>query len=266
AILAGVILMSAAAEADGSAVSVVRVPVDRFDLEASGMMLPDLLAALSADSGVAFTVRGDPSRVRVSDSFEGLDLRLGLQRALARHSHVLIDHGPVGARRHLELILLGAGSARSSPAIVPVRLTEETATAFELTDDGLVAKAFSTAPVAERAAAVEAIAYRSDGEGQGDYADQILVQMLSDPDEALRARAIETLKDTADRLPFAALEQVAREDASAALRIQALELLVERSENDEWREPLRIALLDADAGVRRHARELVLDWHLELKE
>jgi HEAT repeat protein len=132
--------------------------------------------------------------------------------------------------------------------------------------DVLLAKATSSAPANERAAAAEAIAYRPDhADGTPGYANQVLLQMLSDSDEEVRARALETIKDTADRVPFDALAQVAREDASAKRRMQALELLVERSENGEAREALRVAFNDPDAAVRERARELVADWHIALQ-
>jgi HEAT repeat protein len=190
----------------------------------------------------------------------------GLQRILAAHSHLLVDRGIVDSVRHIDVILLGSDAGKSPRGIPAVPSIEPAAAPFEEPVVWLPGKAVSAAPAAERAAAVEAIAYRSEDEGGGSYADPLLVQMLSDPDEALRARAIETLKDAADQVPFAALAQVAREDASAVLRIQALELLVERSERGEWREPVRVALNDPEPAVRARARELVLDWHLDLNE
>jgi hypothetical protein len=126
----------------------------------------------------------------------------------------------------------------------------------------LIREALSSATATERAAAAEALAYRSEsGSTTTGYAEQVLAQQLSDPDEQVRARALETLKDTADQVPVDALAQVARDDASAERRIQALELLAERVEQ-EARGPLRLALADLAPAVRERARELIEDWHL----
>lgn len=266
ATLTGVVLASVTALAQESQSPGVRIVGDRPGLETSGMPLFEWLAALGRDTGVAFTVRGDPSQLRVSDSYAGPDLRRALQRALAPHSHLLVDHGIIASRRHVEVILLAAGTGQPPRRLAAARPFGETTAAFEEPVDELLAKVFSSAPAAERAAALDAVAYRTGGQGKGGGADQLLAQMLSDADDTLRSRAIETLKDTADRLPFAALAQVAREDASAALRTQALELLVERSESGEWREPIRVALNDPDPSVRARAHGLVLDWHLDLNE
>jgi HEAT repeat protein len=92
--------------------------------------------------------------------------------------------------------------------------------------------------------------------------EELLVAQLSDPDEQVRARALETLKDTADDVPVNALTQMAHDDASAERRIQALELLAERVDQ-KARGPLRRALADPQPAVRERARELIEDWHLD---
>ena len=253
AVIAASILVCDVAGAGSLTPADVRVEEDRLSLDAKGLPLADLLAAVSAASGIAFTLRGDASRIVVSDSFEDLELRRGLQRILAAHSHLLVDRGVVDSIRQLDVVLLGSDIGNPPQEIRAVPSVEPAAGTLE-------------EPAAERAAAMEAIAYRSEAEVGGSVADALLLQMLSDPDSELRALAIETIKDTADETPFAALAQVAREDASAALRMQALELLVERSEDGEWREPLRIALNDSAPAVRERARDLALDWHLDVHE
>ena len=266
AVIAASILVCDVAGAGSLTPADVRVEEDRLSLDAKGLPLADLLAAVSAASGIAFTLRGDASRIVVSDSFEDLELRRGLQRILAAHSHLLVDRGVVDSIRQLDVVLLGSDIGNPPQEIRAVPSVEPAAGTLEEPVAGLLGKAVSSAPAAERAAAMEAIAYRSEAEGGGSVADALLLQLMSDPDSELRALAIETIKDTADETPFAALAQVAREDASAALRMQALELLVERSEDGEWREPLRIALNDSAPAVRERARDLALDWHLDVHE
>jgi hypothetical protein len=241
----------------------VRLDGERLSLSADRMPLTDLLASLNRSAGVAIAFQGDASRIAVSDSFMDMQIPDVLRRVLSGHSHLLIDHGRVDSLRHIEVILLGSTDGqprRSAQAFVS---TVEASGLPEEPVEMLLATATSFAPADERAAAAEAIAYRPTYEdGTPGYADQVLLQMLSDSDEEVRARALETIKNTADPVPFDALAQVARDDASAKRRIQALELLVERSENGEARDALRIAFNDSDAAVRKHARALALDWHI----
>lgn len=266
AVLAGALVLTADPEAQERTRSYVRVQGDRFDLDASGITLAELLTSLSRDARVAFTIRGDPSRVQVSDSFEDMNLRLGLQRVLSAHSHLLVDHRTAESIRHIELILLGAGAGTPPQFIQALAQSDASTIALDESPESLLAKVVSRAPAAERAAAADAVAYSIEPDESGGYGDQFLIQLLADPDESMRARAIESLKDTADSVPFPDLAQVAREDPSAAVRARALELIVERSENGEWREPLGIALSDYEAAVRERARELALDWHLDVHE
>ena len=137
----------------------VRVDGERLSLHVDDMPLGELLATLERSGGVRVEVHGGaPSGVRVSDSFDDADVAQALRRVLSAHSHLLIDRGTSqGAPRVIELIL------------------------------------FSATPGAERAAAAEELAYPSDA----GYADQVLVQHFSDPDEQVRSRALETLRYTA---------------------------------------------------------------------
>jgi hypothetical protein len=258
----------AALAAGGSgAARAVRLDGERLTLRVERMPLGELLATLEHSGRVRVDVHGDASRVTVSDSFDDADVAQALRRVLSAHSHVLIDRGTSpGAPRVIELILFsappGAGSGpgqesdRLASSSVPVASTAAPAQA-----DVLVNAALSATSGVERAAAAEELAYRSDAEGAG-YADQVLVQHLSDPDEQVRSRALETLKDTAEKVPVDALEQVARDDVSVERRVQALELLAERT-GPKARAPLRRALADSAPEVSARARELIEDWHLD---
>lgn len=130
--------------------------------------------------------------------------------------------------------------------------------------EDLVAQALGGATTEERVAAVDAIAYAAQGDpGRSGYAEWVLIQALADNDERIRARALTTLKDTADAIPVQAVEQVMRDDRSPDLRIQALELLVERA-GEQAHDALRMALSDPEASVRNRANELVADLHIAL--
>jgi hypothetical protein len=256
---------------------------ERPILEAERASSTGLLRTPDRSGSVAIQVRGDlPSEI-VLGSLETIDLHRDLHRELHRrlsdYSYVLIDSEPSAATgRTIEVLLLGlhgdassAHPASVSPATdadddggVPERTVAEEARLEELGVEELMYAAQSSDSIETRVAAVDAIAYAAahDGDAAG-YSRQVLTQSLSDPDERMRAQALETLKDTADELPMESIARIAREDPSPELRMQALELLVERTEQDA-REPLRSALLDPEPSVQARARELVDDWHIDL--
>jgi hypothetical protein len=249
---------SAGAAVPAGAGSEIRIEGKRLSVIAERMALGDLLAALEQRGIARVTVQGDASRIVVSDSFEASDATQVLRRVLSAHSHILLDRGtPAGGLRYIQVILLGP------PGTTAIKVAPSAPSQLESSAETLVYEALSSASGTERATAAEALAYRSPAEATAaDYVDSVLAQQLIDADENVRARALETLKDTADAVPLDALTQVAREDASAERRIQALELLAERGEQDASA-PLRIALSDPEPAVRERARELIEDWHLE---
>jgi hypothetical protein len=255
-----------AADQTGAA-SRVRFDGQRLSLHVEHMPFGELLATLERSGLVKVVLHGDPSSVTVSDSFGEMDVAQALRRVLSTHSHVLIDRGPhERAPRIIELILFasqagersgaGSGTDQSATDSAPVAPRGAQSPA-----DVLANTALSAASAGERAAAAEELAYRSSSERER-YADQVLAQQLSDPDEQVRRRALETIKDTAETVPVDAVAQVAREDASAERRVQALELLAERGER-RARRPLHSALADPAPEVSKRARELIEDWHLD---
>jgi hypothetical protein len=129
--------------------------------------------------------------------------------------------------------------------------------------EDLAFAAASAASPSARAEALDGLAYAAATEEQRSQVDELLVQALSDLAEAVRAQALETLKDTADEVPAAALARVASQDAMPELRARALEILIER-EGEQAHESLRLALEDSEPLVRERARELVEDLHIEL--
>jgi hypothetical protein len=233
---------TSAAAADGLAASArVRLDGELLSLRVDRVPLTRLVASLNRSGHVAVVVRGGAAQITVSDWFEATDIGQALRRLLSTYSHVLIDRRTAAdATRVLEVILLlspaAPGSEPIAEAIPPVE-----------TDEGPAADASPDAPQQPL---------------DLPPTEALLAQQLSDPDEQVRARALETLKDTADDVPLNTLTQVARDDASADRRIQALELLAERVDQ-KARGPLRLALADPEPAVRKRARELIEDWHLD---
>jgi hypothetical protein len=273
-----ILVGTSAGAADGPVASAgIRLQGERLSLRADRMPFTQLVASLNRTGRVTVVVHGDAARLTVSDSFDGTDLGQALRRLLSAHSHVLIDRRTAAdATRVLEVILLPspdvtgpepmaaaipAAAAEEDPAVRASADAEEARRDEPATED-LVHDALSSATATERAAAAEALAYRSQfGDTTTRYAEHVLAEQLSDPDEGVRARALETLKDTSDAVPEDAVAQVAGNDISAERRIQALELLTERVPQ-RARGPLKVALADSAPAVRARARELIHDWDL----
>jgi HEAT repeat protein len=255
----------------------VSIEGERLSLHVERMPLSELLASISRRSPVAIEVRGDLTGRLVSASFEDIELRRALRRLLSDHSYLLIEQETSAASAGvIEVILLGAREGASPVPAASVldaepdgegaastSLAGEEARLQERPLEELVDTALSSGSAETRAAAVDAIAYAAAGGEKATYADQVLMQSLSDPDEQVRAQALETLKDTGDEVPVEALARMAREDPSPDVRIQALELLVERAEQGAHA-PLRTALIDPEPAVQERASELIEDGHIVL--
>jgi hypothetical protein len=251
----------------------------RLSARLDGVPLPQVLRLLARAVPVTVTARGPLPDARVTATLEGVELEVAVKRLLRGHSYVLVyaaEAAPSGppARRLVEIVILSGGTADPPVPVaarpgVPVPPREapgpRRASANDPPElDALAHTALWGAIPDERAAALEAVAYQAPAaEGPEDHAGRVLTAALSDPDEGVRARALETLKDTADpeALPLGELVRMAAEDVSPTRRVQALELLAERAE-DEAAGPLRRAVFDHEPAVRERAQELLEDLHL----
>ena len=106
-----------------------------------------------------------------------------------------------------------------------------------------------------RAEALHTLAYL----GTPELGMPTLELALADPDESVRERALELLKDTADGVPFDALIHMARGDRSPRLRVAAPALLAER-EDVRAVAVLRLGLNNPARVVRERAQALLDDW------
>ncbi len=256
--------ISAAATAASASQGAAAAPVDRIDMEVWKRPLREVAAQLAQQGSVDILIPAVAEGLEVSASLVDVDARGALQRLLAHRSYMLVERGAGRSGDHdravIEIVLFGAGARGGSTGVAPpIRFAANE----DPSVDELVQSALAATSGTERAAALDAIAYRDpETRGPASRSEPVLSSALSDPDEEVRAQAITTLKDTADTIPFDALSQVAREDENAAIRIQALELLVERGE-ERALEPVRIALLDSEDAVRARAQELIEEWHLD---
>jgi HEAT repeat protein len=251
----------------------------RVSARLDGVPLPQVLRLLARAVPLTVTVRGSLPDVSITATLDDVNLEAAVKQLLRGYAYFLVyaeaaaSSGPP-ARRLLEIVILSGGTAHppgpiaagSDASIPPQKVPDPrhaaTTDAPEL--DALVHTALWSAEPDARAAALEAVAYEAAAaEGPEDHAGRVLTAALNDPDETVRERALETLKDTADAeaLPVGDLVRLAAEDASPARRVQALELLAERAEA-EAAGPLRRALLDPEPEVRERARELLEDLRL----
>jgi hypothetical protein len=251
----------------------------RVSVRLDSVPLSDVLGGLARAVPLTVTVRGSLPDTRITATLDGIELEAAVQRLLRGYAYFLVYAGaaaPSGlpARRLVEIVILSGGTAHPPVPVapgsgVPVPPQEapevrRAAANDPLELDALVHTALWSAEPDARAAALEAVAYQAAAaEGPEDHAGRVLTAALNDPDETVRARALETLKDTADAeaLPVGDLVRLAAEDASPARRVQALELLAERAEA-EAAGPLRRAVFDHEPAVRERAQELLEDLHL----
>jgi hypothetical protein len=224
-----------------------------------------LLAALARGTGARITVRHRLPEVPVSASLAGVEAVRGLARLLTGASYVLVyDEAAVDgtpASRLVEVRVLSWPGREPFPrGTAPTRLHEADLPAPRLSPaPGALQHEALGAPRAEqRAEALQALAYL----GDEPRARPTLEQALADTHEAIRARALELIKDTADGVPFDALARMAHADPSPQLRAAALALLAERTDTAAVR-VLRLGLGDPDAEVRAHARALLDDLHVD---
>jgi hypothetical protein len=225
-----------------------------------------LLAALARGTGARISARHRLPEVPLSASLAGVEAVHGLARLLDGASYVLVygaaaaDGGP-GDIRLVEIRVLSWPGRNPSPrGTAPPRPPEADRPAPRLSPaPGVLQHEALGAPRAEhRAEALQALAYL----GDEPRARPTLEQALADTHEAIRARALELIKDTVDGVPFDALARMAHADPSPQLRAAALALLAERTDTAAVR-MLRLGLGDPDAEVRAHARALLDDLHVD---
>jgi hypothetical protein len=274
-----------AVTASGQAVAAPPAAADSFVVESgrlsgqlNGVPLAEVLRLLAGAVPLTVIARGPLPETPVTATLAGVDLEAAVKRLLRGHAYLLVyvEEGvPSGPplQRLAEIVILPASQpdppvpvAARPAAPVPAAPAADARAAAAKPSPELAALAHAAlwgASAEERADAIEAVAYEGAAGTPGDSVPVVLTAALSDPDEGVRARALEALKDTVDAeaLPLAELAWMAIEDGSPARRIQALELLAERAET-EAAGPLRQALADPEAEVRERARELLTDLHL----
>jgi HEAT repeat protein len=99
-------------------------------------------------------------------------------------------------------------------------------------------------------------ALRTLGQQRSPELGTTLGSALDDPQEEVRAAALEVLRDTGSAVPVERITRLAREDGNAQLRMDALALLADHAPDAAW-EALESALQDAEPTVREHSERLL---------
>jgi HEAT repeat protein len=108
-------------------------------------------------------------------------------------------------------------------------------------------------------------ALRTLGQQRSPELETMLGSALDDPQEEVRAAALEVLRDTGSAVPVERITRLAREDGNALLRIDALALLADHAPDAAW-EALESALQDAEPTVREHAERLLEEVESQMNQ
>jgi hypothetical protein len=244
--------------------------------------LRDVLSALAHEAPFKISIKGDVETEPVSISLHDVELEQGLRRLLRGTSYAM-TYEPVSSAsaspdkpRLVELMVVGSEKAAPNP---DVQSMGGTAKAMTLTQ-GMAPQPFGTikamplrthmdAPVStphdpspeqhlpssdDPQQRVKAL--RTLGQQRSPELETTLGSALDDPQEEVRATALEVLRDTGSAVPVERITRLAREDGNAQLRIDALALLADHAPDAAW-EALESALQDAELTVREHAERLL---------
>jgi HEAT repeats len=260
----------------------VSIQDNRLSATLDRVPLRDVLAALAHEAPFKISVKGEVETEPISISLHDVELEQGLRRLLRGTSYAM-TYAPAssapaspGDFQIVELMVLGSEKAAPN---VHVQSTGGTANAMPLIQ-GMGPQSFGTvgamplrthrdAPVStstdpspehhspapdDPEQRVEAL--RTLGQQRSPELETTLGSALDDPQEEVRATALEVLRDTGAAVPVERLTQLAREDGNAQVRMDALAVLADHAPDVAW-EALEAALQDTEPTVREHAERLL---------
>lgn len=220
---------------------------NRLSVQVQNRSLAWILEEISNKSGIPLILSEGMKDQTVSIRFKDLPLDQGLQVVL-KTLDAFYFYGAQGeAPATLKAVWLypkGKGSR-----IVPAPPETHASTA-EMQQD------LSDPDPAERARAAEALIKR-----QGRRALDTLVQVLVDPDEKVRYRAVNQAVRSGLALPEYLTQQLALYDSSPVVRFLALEAIANvRGADPAWvRQIAELALNDANEVVQQQARDILAE-------
>lgn len=250
----------------------------RMSARIDGVPLRDALAAVARAAPLKVTISG-PADEPVSLNVTDVDMERGIRQLLRGQSYVLV-HAPLrpapgqAATRLVGFLVIsdagahGTGGADAPdhaaarrPSARPARpgRPEEivkTRVSGRAADELSHAALWAPFPD-ERVAALKALSRRAGGAPGVAPVLEALATALSDPEESVRAVALDLLAPYAGpAVPVEALARLAREDRNPSLRRQAVARLAGQTREDA-RAAVRLALSDPDPAVRELAQAAV---------
>jgi hypothetical protein len=231
----------------------------------------DAPAALAHEAPFKSSVKGEIEAGPVSITLYGVELVQGLRRLL-RGTSCAMTYAPTSSAlaspdqpRVVELMVFGSEKAASNPrgrvvGSQPLDTTEaippgssENATALAPTDPSAERHSPLLDDLGQRIKTLRTLRQQRSPE-----LETTLGSALDDPQEEVRATALEVLRDTDTAVPVERLTRLAREDGHAHLRMDALALLTDRTP-EAAREVIEAALQDAEPAIRERAERLLGD-------
>jgi hypothetical protein len=260
----------------------VSIADNRLNATLDRVPLRDVLAALAREAPFKISIKGEVETEPVSISLHDIELEQGLRRLLRGTSYAMTYEPASSASaspdkpRLVELVVFGSDKAAPDSHIQSMGGTDKampltqgkgsqplgTIKATPLRNHRDVPASTPTDPSPEQhfSAAddpgqrVEAL--RMLGQQRSPDLETTLGSALDDPQEEVRATALEVLRDTGSAVPVERITRLAHEDGNAQLRIDALALLADQAPDAAW-EALEAALQDAEPTVREHAERLL---------
>ena len=247
----------------------VSIQDNRLSATLDRVPLRDVLAALAHEAPFKISVKGEVETTPISIALHDIELEQGLRRLLRGTSYAMTyaPASPASASpdqpRLVELMVFGGEKAApdshvqdtGSPPLgtvkaVPLRNSKGTAAPTPAAPSPEPHSPASDDP-GQR---VETL--RTLGQQRSPALETTLDSALDDPQEEVRATALEVLRDTGTAVPVEQLTRLAREDGHAHLRMDALTLLADHAP-EAAREALEAALQDAEPAIREHAEHLL---------
>jgi hypothetical protein len=243
----------------------VSIQDNRLSATLDRVPLRDVLSALAHEAPFKISIKGEVETEPISISLHDVELEPGLRRLLRGTSYAMTYEPGSSAStspdkpRLVELMVIGSEKAAPNSHVQSMGGTVK-AMPLRTHRDARVSTSTDPSPAQHSPASddpgqgIEAL--RTLGQQRSPELETTLGSALDDPQEEVRATALEVLRDTGSAVPVERITRLAREDGDAQLRIDALALLADHAPDAAW-EALESALQDAEPTVREHAERLL---------
>jgi HEAT repeats len=247
----------------------VSIQDNRLSAALDRVPLRDVLAALAHEALFTISVKGEVETEPISISLHDVELEQGLRRLLRGTSYAMTYEAASSASaspdkpRLVELTVFGSDKAAPNSHVQDMEFQPlGTVKAMPLRNSKDAAASTPTGPPPEHHSPapndpgqrVETL--RTLGQQRSPELETMLGSALDDPQEGVRATALEVLRKTDTAVPVEQLTRLAREDGNAHVRMDALALLADHAP-ESARKALEAALQDAEPTVREHAERLL---------